>query len=54
MLAEIDRKVDDGDPTQGSYRGQSADGVDTTIANCYGTAWVTTTPGTNCGGVTLY
>lgn len=57
LLAEIDRKVDDGNPLQGSYRGQSA-GTGITSANCYTTgatpAWITSSPSTTCGGATLY
>ena len=54
ILAEVDRKVDDGNATQGSFRGQIGGGVDGTAAKCYAQAWATTTPGLNCGGVTLF
>ena len=55
ILAEIDRKVDDGNALQGSFRAQTT-GVDTTTTNCYSTAgvWASTSPGTNCGGATLF
>ena len=58
LLAEIDRKVDDGNPLQGSYRGQRT-GTGITPANCYNTAatppaWISASPSTTCGGVTLY
>ncbi|HET7158364.1 MAG TPA: hypothetical protein VFI62_05180 [Burkholderiales bacterium] len=49
ILAEIDRKVDDGSPTQGTFRAPAA-----ADAACFGTAWVTTAPGTNCQGTTLF
>jgi prepilin-type N-terminal cleavage/methylation domain-containing protein len=55
MLAEIDRKVDDGNPGQGSYRGQTSGTVNADNTKCFSaTAWVTTSPEPNCGGVTLY
>lgn len=49
ILAEIDRKVDDGSPTQGTFRAPAA-----ADATCFGAAWVTTAPGTNCQGTTLF
>jgi prepilin-type N-terminal cleavage/methylation domain-containing protein len=58
LLAEIDRKVDDGNPTGGSYRAQTTGTVATT--GCFtipasGTpAWTTGSPAPNCGGVSLY
>jgi prepilin-type N-terminal cleavage/methylation domain-containing protein len=56
ILAEVDRKVDDGNAIRGSFRGQIGGGVDGTAANCYSDdgLWATTTPGLNCGGVTLF
>ena len=54
LLAEIDRKVDDGNPVQGSYRAQRT-GTGITVANCFsGTAWITASPSTTCGGATIY
>ena len=54
ILAEVDRKVDDGNPTTGSFRVTGAHlatpaAVD---AACAGAAWLTT--GTNCNGATLF
>jgi prepilin-type N-terminal cleavage/methylation domain-containing protein len=59
VLAEIDRKIDDGNAGTGSFRAQKNGGVDDTAANCYSTsdpkgAWVSTSPGANCGGVTMF
>jgi prepilin-type N-terminal cleavage/methylation domain-containing protein len=56
ILAEIDRKVDDGNATQGSFRAMTGGTVDATPANCYSTAgvWVSQSPGANCGGTTLF
>lgn len=51
ILAEIDRKVDDGNPTQGSFR---AGPLVPDVACVVGGAWLTTTPGTNCQGTTLF
>lgn len=49
ILAEIDRKVDDGNPTQGSFRAPA-----TANAACFAAAWVTNPPGPNCEGITLF
>ena len=60
LLAEIDRKVDDGNPAQGSYRGQTTGTVNTgALGTCFDLAsappvWVTASPGPNCGGATIY
>ena len=56
MLGEIDRKVDDGNAAQGSFRAQVGGTVDTTTTNCYDAAgvWKTTSPGSNCGGATIF
>lgn len=57
ILGEIDRKVDDGNAVQGSFRGMpSGTGIATTIAQCYGTdgVWVAQSPSAECGGVTLF
>jgi prepilin-type N-terminal cleavage/methylation domain-containing protein len=50
ILAEIDRKIDDGNPTQGTFRAPTADN-----ATCFGAAWVTApTPSPDCEGRTLF
>ena len=57
ILGEIDRKVDDGNSLQGSFRAQVGGGVDTTVANCYDATsgvWKSTSPGSNCGGATIF
>jgi prepilin-type N-terminal cleavage/methylation domain-containing protein len=56
ILAEIDRKVDDGVAGTGSFRGMpSGTGVDSPVTTCYnGNAWVTNTVSPNCGGVTVF
>lgn len=52
ILAEVDRKVDDGNPAQGSFRAAPL----APVAGCAaGTAWVTApSPGTDCNGTTLF
>jgi len=56
ILGEMDRKVDDGNAAQGSFRAQLGGGVDTTTTNCYDNAgvWKSTSPGSNCGGATIF
>jgi prepilin-type N-terminal cleavage/methylation domain-containing protein len=61
ILGEIDRKIDDGNAFQGSFRAQTGAGVDATSTNCYSAStatppgvWVSTSPGANCGGATLF
>jgi len=50
ILAEIDRKVDDGSPTQGSFRAPA-----TLVPACATTGgWVTNPPGPNCEATTLF
>lgn len=49
ILAEIDRKVDDGSPTQGSFRAPA-----TANAACFAAAWITNPPGANCEATTLF
>ena len=50
ILAEVDRKVDDGNAGQGTFRSPAA-----ADAACFAAgAWVTATPGTNCSGTTLF
>jgi prepilin-type N-terminal cleavage/methylation domain-containing protein len=59
ILAEIDRKVDDGNAGTGSFRAQTGAGVDESAPNCYSTSdpkgvWVASSPGANCSGVTIF
>jgi prepilin-type N-terminal cleavage/methylation domain-containing protein len=55
ILAEIDRKVDDGNAIQGSFRAATGGTVDATVTNCYNAGvWVSQSPGANCGGATLF
>jgi len=63
LMAEIDRKIDDGNPVGGTfqfsaYDGGGGGGVAPTggAANqCYqGTTWSSTTIDTNCGGASLF
>ncbi|HWI13407.1 MAG TPA: type II secretion system protein, partial [Burkholderiales bacterium] len=58
ILAEVDRKIDDGNARLGTFRfsGYSASGVAPTEANCHDTgAWkVTGTVEPNCGGASLF
>lgn len=59
ILAEIDRKIDDGNAGTGSFRAQKGSGVDETATNCYSTSdpkgvWASTSPGANCGGVSIF
>jgi prepilin-type N-terminal cleavage/methylation domain-containing protein len=54
LLAEIDRKVDDGNAKQGSFRAMT--GVSAAETDCYSAAgaWVATPGFPNCGGTTLF
>jgi prepilin-type N-terminal cleavage/methylation domain-containing protein len=55
ILGEIDRKIDDGNAFQGSFRAQLNAAI--TPAQCYNVAsgvWVSTSPGANCGGASLF
>jgi prepilin-type N-terminal cleavage/methylation domain-containing protein len=58
ILAEVDRKIDDGNARLGTFRfsSYSASGVAPTEANCHDTgAWkVTGTVEPNCGGASLF
>lgn len=64
ILAEVDRKVDDGVATGGSFRfsaypGQSTGGgTAPTAASCYAAAapfnWISNNPAPNCGGSSLF
>jgi prepilin-type N-terminal cleavage/methylation domain-containing protein len=49
ILAEIDRKVDDGNPTTGSFRAPTP-----AVATCSGATWITTTPASDCEATTLF
>jgi prepilin-type N-terminal cleavage/methylation domain-containing protein len=51
LLAEMDLKIDDGKPLLGSFRAvpPATDCYDTTAG-----AWLTTTPGLDCAGATLF
>ena len=55
ILAEVDRKVDDGNALTGTVRAQTAGGVSTTTTECYDTAglWMSASGGANCGAATL-
>lgn len=57
ILAELDRKVDDGNPEQGSFRGTgffNATSAKAPATTCADTAWKTTTVDSNCAGTTLF
>ncbi len=59
ILAEVDRKVDDGKATTGTFRASGYGGqtgvAAITIASCYsGTDWIVTSPVTNCGAASLF
>jgi prepilin-type N-terminal cleavage/methylation domain-containing protein len=61
VLAEIDRKIDDGSATGGTFRFSTYDGGTGTPpgpANCYLPAaphmWNSSAPDTNCGGASLF
>lgn len=53
ILAEIDRKVDDGNPAQGSFRAPAAPAVGCTVAGPPMT-WATNPVGANCAATTLF
>jgi len=60
ILAEIDRKIDDGNPVLGTfqfsiYNGGGGNGSAPDPAKCYaGTAWNAATVEPNCGGASLF
>ena len=63
ILAEVDRKIDDGVATGGAfqfsvYDGGGTGGTAPTPASCYAAAapnnWTAASPVTNCGGVSLF
>ena len=53
IMAEVDRKVDDGNAITGGFRGSAYKGV--VPANCWGSngAWLTTSGQADCGGASL-
>lgn len=59
IMAEIDRKVDDGNPVGGNFQFSAYDGgpggtAPTGATSCYnGTTWSAATVVTNCGGASL-
>jgi prepilin-type N-terminal cleavage/methylation domain-containing protein len=56
ILAEVDRKIDDGLANSGQFR-YSTFGSAAAAASCFDTtsgAWQSATPNSNCGGVTLF
>lgn len=57
ILAEVDRKVDDGLGNAGQLRFSTFGGVVNTGGVCFNTtsgAWQSATPNANCGGATLF
>ena len=63
LMAEIDRKIDDGNPNGGTfqfslYNGGGTGGVAPDVTKCIGgaasTTWITTTVEPNCGGSSLF
>jgi prepilin-type N-terminal cleavage/methylation domain-containing protein len=58
ILAEVDRKIDDGKPTSGAFQFSpyvALSGTAPTLATCVlSGAWAITTPETNCGGASLF
>jgi prepilin-type N-terminal cleavage/methylation domain-containing protein len=58
ILGEIDRKVDDGNALQGSFRAQTG-GTVAAAVDCYSAVaplgvWKSTDVGPNCGGATMF
>ncbi len=55
ILAEVDRKVDDGNPGAGSFRASWAPPLAAQAPTCVTAGlWVAATPGTDCNGTTLF
>lgn len=60
IMAEVDRKADDGNAQGGTFRfsAYAGGGVAPTAANCYAAAapfgWASQTVATNCGGASLF
>lgn len=52
LLAEVDRKIDDGNPTTGEFRFSTFGGAPATCLN--GTNWEINTGQGNCGGASLF
>jgi prepilin-type N-terminal cleavage/methylation domain-containing protein len=54
LLGEMDRKIDDGDATRGTFRAMLSPSI--TPTDCYSAdgAWRIEAAGTNCGGTTLF
>jgi prepilin-type N-terminal cleavage/methylation domain-containing protein len=54
LLGEMDRKIDDGDATRGTFRAMLSPSI--TPADCYSAegAWRGDAPGTNCGATSLF
>mgnify|MGYP006197801375 CR=1 FL=1 len=55
ILAEVDRKADDGNALSGSVRAQTSGGVSATTTECYdaGGVWMSVAGAANCGAATL-
>jgi prepilin-type N-terminal cleavage/methylation domain-containing protein len=57
ILAEVDRKIDDGLATTGQFRFSSFGGANTTANACFNDttgAWQSASPNANCGAATLF
>jgi prepilin-type N-terminal cleavage/methylation domain-containing protein len=55
ILAEVDRKVDDGNPAQGTFRAAWQAPAAAVPATCVAAGlWVAATPDPNCNGTTLF
>lgn len=57
ILAEVDRKIDDGLANSGQFRFSTFNGAVNTSQECFNTTngtWQSATPNANCGGVTLF
>jgi prepilin-type N-terminal cleavage/methylation domain-containing protein len=54
LLGEMDRKIDDGDATRGTFRAMLSPSI--TPADCYSAegVWRVDAPSTNCGATTLF
>lgn len=55
LLADVDRKADDGHPLQGVFRAQTGGGVSSAPGECYDATgqWAVVSPAPNCGGASL-
>jgi prepilin-type N-terminal cleavage/methylation domain-containing protein len=57
IMAEVDRKIDDGLGTGGQFRFSTFGGATNAGQECFATAtgaWQSATPNSNCGGATLF